>query len=110
MLRAYVLNVSRMLRMFYLDVSNVDLGIAHVTMAIHACFKRMFQVFYLFQTYVANVLFGCFKSTSSVAHVAIAIHVCFKRMLVFQLFHTYIASILFECFKSRCWRSTSFCC
>jgi hypothetical protein len=37
-----------MLQMFYLDVSKVDLGVADVAMAIHACFKRMFQVFHLF--------------------------------------------------------------
>ena len=69
-----------MLRKFYLDVSNVDLGVAHVAMAIHTCFKPMFQVFYLFQMYVANILFGCFKSTSGVAHVAMTIHACFKHM------------------------------
>jgi hypothetical protein len=60
----------------YLDVSNIDLGVAHVAMVIHACFKRMFQMFYLFQMYVVNVLFGCFKSTSGVVHVAMAIHAC----------------------------------
>ena len=44
-----------MLQMFHLDVQNVDLGVAHVAMAIHACFKRMFQVFHLFEAYIANV-------------------------------------------------------
>jgi dolichyl-phosphate-mannose--protein O-mannosyl transferase len=28
-----------MLQMFYLNVSNVDLGVAHVAMTIYACFK-----------------------------------------------------------------------
>jgi hypothetical protein len=88
--------------MFNLDVSNVDIGVAHVAMAIHACFKCMFQVFYLFQTYVANVSFRCFKSRSGVAHVAMTIHTCFKRMFqVFRLFQTYVASVSFGCFKSR---------
>jgi hypothetical protein len=41
--------------MFYLDVLKVNLDVAHVAMAIHAYFKRMFQVFHLFQMYVANV-------------------------------------------------------
>jgi hypothetical protein len=42
-----------MLQMFHLDVSKVDLGVAHVAVAICACFKclicfrRMLQVFYL---------------------------------------------------------------
>ena len=54
-----------MLQMFHLDVLKVDLGVAHVAMAIHACFKY----FICFHTYVANVLSGCFKSRSSVARV-----------------------------------------
>jgi hypothetical protein len=39
--------------MFHMHVSNVDLGVAHVGIAIHACFKcfiyfrRMLQTFYL---------------------------------------------------------------
>ena len=32
----------------YLDVAKVNLDIAYVAMAIHACFKRMLQVFHLF--------------------------------------------------------------
>jgi hypothetical protein len=38
-----------------MDVSNVDIGVAHVAMTTHAYFKHMFQVFDLFQTYVANI-------------------------------------------------------
>jgi hypothetical protein len=51
-------------QMFHLDISKVDLGVAHVLMATHSCFKRMFQVFHLYQTYVVNVSSGCFKSIS----------------------------------------------
>jgi hypothetical protein len=47
-------------------------------MSIYVCCKCMFQMFHLFQTYVASVL-------SDVAYVAIVIHICCKRM--FQLFH-----------------------
>jgi hypothetical protein len=42
-----------MLQMFYLDVSNVHLGVAHVAMPIYTCFKcfiyfrRMLQLFHL---------------------------------------------------------------
>jgi hypothetical protein len=61
-----------MMQMVYLDVLKVDLGVAYVAMATLACFKHTFQVFHLFQTYVANVLSGCFKSRSSLAHVAVA--------------------------------------
>jgi hypothetical protein len=60
-----------MLQMFHLDVSKVNLGVAHVAMAIHACFKHMFH---LFRMYVANVSSRCCKSKFSVAHVAMAIH------------------------------------
>jgi hypothetical protein len=38
----------RMLQVFHLDVAKVDLDIACVAMAIHACFKHIFQVFHLF--------------------------------------------------------------
>jgi hypothetical protein len=38
-----------MLRVFlHLDVEKVDMDVAYVAMVIHACFNRMFQVFYLF--------------------------------------------------------------
>ena len=37
------------------DVAKVDQDVVHVAMAIHVCFKCMFQMFYLFQTYVASV-------------------------------------------------------
>jgi hypothetical protein len=42
-----------MFQVFHLDVAKVDLGVAHVAIVIHACFK-------------------CFKSTTSVAHVLTA--------------------------------------
>jgi hypothetical protein len=37
------------------------------------CFRRMLQVFHLFQTYVASVSSGCCKSRSGVAHVAMRV-------------------------------------
>ena len=54
--------------MFYLDV-------AYVALAIHVCCKCIFQIFQLFQTYVASVVSG-------VAYAAVAIHICCKRMFV----------------------------
>jgi hypothetical protein len=47
-----------------MDVAKVDLDVAYVAMPIHSCLKRMFQVFHLFQTYIANVSSRCFKSRS----------------------------------------------
>jgi hypothetical protein len=86
-----------MLQMFHLDVSNVDLSVAHVAMTIHTCcnrYTRMFQVFHRFQTYVANVYSGCFKSRYGIAHVAMAIHACLKHMFqVFHLFQTYVVNV-----------------
>jgi hypothetical protein len=54
-----------MLQVFHLELAKVDLNIAYVAMAIHACaqehvssvssiFRRMLQVFYL-EVYVLNV-------------------------------------------------------
>jgi hypothetical protein len=50
-------------------------------MAIHAsCFKRMFQVFYLFSVaYCKCFSTGCFKSRSRGAHVAMAPVACGQR-------------------------------
>jgi len=56
--------------MFYLDVTKVDLNVAYVVITIHTCFKRIFQVFHLFQTYVTIVSFRCFKNKSGRAHVS----------------------------------------
>jgi hypothetical protein len=69
--QTYVANVS-------LDVSKVNLGVAHVAIAIHICFKRMFQVFHLLQTYIANVSSRRCITKFGVAHVTMAIHACFK--------------------------------
>lgn len=45
-----------MLQVFHLNAAKVDLDVAYVVMATHACFKHMFQVFYLFHTYVVFYL------------------------------------------------------
>jgi hypothetical protein len=66
--QTYVANVS-------LDVSKVNLGVA---IAIHICFKRMFQVFHLLHTYIANVSPRRCITKSGVAHVTMAIHAYFK--------------------------------
>jgi hypothetical protein len=56
-------------------------------MAIHVCFRCMFQMFHLFQTNVAGVLSGCCKSRSwcyIYMHIA---SICFK---CFEVFHMYV--------------------
>jgi hypothetical protein len=37
------------------DVAKLDQDVAHVAMAIHICFSCMFQIFHLYQTYVASI-------------------------------------------------------
>ena len=78
--------------MFHLDVSKVNLGVAHVAMAIHACFKCficfrcMLQMFYLDVVKVDLVL-----------HMLWAIHTCFKCFICFrrilQVFHLNVSKV-----------------
>ena len=42
-----------MLQVLYIDIAKIDGDVAHVVMAIHVCFKCMFQMFHLFQQYIA---------------------------------------------------------
>jgi hypothetical protein len=44
--------------MFYIGVAKIDRDVAHVVVAIHICFKCMFQLFHLSQTYVVSVSSG----------------------------------------------------
>ena len=37
------------------NVVKVDRDVSHVAMAMHVCFKCMFQMFHVYQTYVASV-------------------------------------------------------
>jgi hypothetical protein len=60
------------LQMFHLDVAKVDLNVVYVAMAIHVCFKRIFQVFHLFLGICCKFSIECFKSRFGGAHVAMA--------------------------------------
>jgi hypothetical protein len=72
----------------YIDVAKVDQDVAHVAMAIHVCFKCMFQMFYMFQTYVASVSFGCCKSRSRCCiYICASVLGVLIRML--QVFYVY---------------------
>jgi hypothetical protein len=66
------------LQVLYIDVAKVDRDIAHVVMDIHVCFKCMFQMFHLFQTYVASVLSGRYKSRYGCCIYMHIVSVCFK--------------------------------
>jgi hypothetical protein len=37
-----------MLQVFSLDIAKLDLDVAYVAMAMHACFNCMFQLFHMF--------------------------------------------------------------
>jgi hypothetical protein len=71
----------------YIDVAKVDRDITHVVMVIHICFKCMFQIFHLFQTYVASVLSRCCKSRSGCCIYIMLQANIFKCS---QVFHTYV--------------------
>jgi hypothetical protein len=60
-----------MLQVFYMDVIKVDRDVAYVAMAIHVCFKCMFQMFYLF----SDICCKCF-------------------IWILYMFHTYLTSVL----------------
>ena len=66
-----------MLQVLYIDVAKVDRYVAHIVMAILICFKCMFQMFHLFQTYVASVLSRYCKSTSGYRIYMYVASICF---------------------------------
>ena len=94
MFQTYVSDVFILiLQVFHLDVAKVDLDVAYVAMAIHACveghvssvlsvFRRMLQVFYLDVVYDAN---------GYVASICCECFICFRCML--QLFHLSIIKV-----------------
>jgi hypothetical protein len=61
-----------MLQVFHLNVAKVDLDVAYVVMAIHACFKRMFQVFISFRRMLRIFYMDVLKVDFRGAYVAIA--------------------------------------
>jgi hypothetical protein len=100
----------------YIDVAKVDRDVAHLVMAIHVCFfKCIFQMFYLFQTYVASILSRCCKIKSRCCIYMHVASICFK---CFQVFYTYVCKcfyldvayvcngfqLFFRCFR-KCFRT-----
>jgi hypothetical protein len=90
-----------------------------------ACWKRLFQVFQMFQRYIASVLYrccksklGCYTCCNGISSICPKYFICFRRMLqvfhlddakveldvayacmfqVFLVFHTYVAGVLSGC-------------
>jgi hypothetical protein len=60
----------RMLLIFYLDISKVDLSVACCKWLYTHVSITCFECFICLQTYVANVSSACFKNRSDVAHAA----------------------------------------
>jgi hypothetical protein len=87
-----------MLQLFHLDVVKLDLDVAFA-IASHVYCKYMFQIFHLFQKYVASVLSGCCKSRSGcciycnsyVTSVCSKCFICFRHML--QVCHLGVAKV-----------------
>jgi hypothetical protein len=84
---------------FYIGVAKIDQDVAYVAMSIHVCFKCMFQLFHLFQTYVVSVSSGCCKSRFACCiymhgckFMFLSVFSCFKCM--FEVFHLDVAYIL----------------
>jgi hypothetical protein len=96
---------------FHVDVAKVDRNIAYVTMAIHICYKRLFQIFMLFQMDVARVLSRyciCFTLMLQVFHPDVAYvftHVASDSSrcvaYVLQWLHTcfpHVSDVCYKCF------------
>jgi hypothetical protein len=82
------------LHMFHTYIASVSFGccicfthnmqcyicFAMATHVFSSCFRRMLQVFQLFQTYITHVSFRYRKSRSGVAHVVVRL-ICSSRLL-----------------------------
>jgi hypothetical protein len=117
---------NRIFHVFQIYVAYISSGccksrssIVYVAMVIHVCCKCVFQMFQLFQTYVASVLFGyciccsgyrcmlqvCVPNVSSVLDLCCYLQVfyldvayvsdiyCKCVFKMFHLFQTYVASV-----------------
>jgi hypothetical protein len=87
-----------MLQVLYIGVAKINQDVAHFVMAVHVCFKCMFQMFHLFQTYVAIVLFGCCKSRSGYCIYMHVTSICFQvfsgvSYICLQVFHLDVTNI-----------------
>jgi hypothetical protein len=58
-----------MFQVFYIDVAKVYRDIAHAARVSKVCCKCSFEMFHLFQTYVASVLYGCCTCFRGYTHI-----------------------------------------
>jgi hypothetical protein len=81
-----------MLHVFHLDLAKVDWDVTHVAMAIHVCFKCIFQMFQLLQTYVASVLSGCCSGYTHMLqaydpNISYVSDICCSKFFMLQVFY-----------------------
>jgi hypothetical protein len=76
--------------MFHLDVTKGS-GVAYVEIATHICFKCMFHMFQLFQTYVANVYSKCFSCFQTYV-ASVSSGCCNAYTGMFQEYNVYVAT------------------
>jgi hypothetical protein len=118
MLQTYVSSVSDVLEiccnLFHIgvakvghDVAKVDRDVANVAMAMHVCFKCMFQMFYLYQMYVVSVFIRMLQKYIWMLHIhtccnnmfSVVSYVCCKCFI----WMLYMFAVVFKCFY-KCFR------
>jgi hypothetical protein len=86
-----------MLQVFYIDVAKVDRGVAYLAIAIHVCLKCMFQMFFLFHTYVASISSRCCKYRSGCCIM------CNGYIRMLQVYVPNVSSVLYIRCKCFIW-------
>jgi len=76
---------------FYIIVAKVDRDVADVAMAIHICFKCIFQMFHLFQGMLQVFLSGFCNGYTHVFNFFLVRCICFRRML--QMFYLNVTKV-----------------
>ena len=87
--------------MFHIDVAKIDRDVASVS---EVFYKRLFKIFYLFQTYIAASGFMLQVFYLDVAYVS---HICCKCM--FQMFHMLLTYVAFKCLMLQVFRVSEVC-
>jgi hypothetical protein len=93
---------------FCIGVGKVDRDVALVAMAIHVCFKCMFQMFHLFQMYVASVSSRCCKSRSGCCIYMHVAGVCFKCFRCFIcMLQVFYPDVVYAAMATTCFLGVS---
>jgi hypothetical protein len=85
--------------------------VAHVAIAIYICFKCIFQIFYLFQMYVASVSFGYCKSRSGCCIYAsvLGVFICMLQVFYLDICNSYPRVFKFLLVFCKCFRRVAKC-